>query len=251
MRTRLALVVLLGSILIAPVAGADPLVVIAQATDAFIYVDDDGEPAGLEYEILRFFANANDLELEVRWLDNFDELIPGVEGSQADLAAGSITATEERAQRVDFSAPYFPVRVMLVEPASSNTESLDDLRGATLATLRGTTYEELLQDVPEAHFVYANTEREMFEMIADGHAQAAACDSGVGLVLLETFDDLKLGLPLSEAQELAFPMPKGSDLKERLDAHINDLQSSSTYYRLLEKYLGAKAVEIVAAGRNE
>ena len=227
-----------------------PLKVLAYDTRPFFYRD-GAKPAGLEYEILEYYARAKGRPLQVVWVDDFEQVIGRLARGEGDVAAATLTATPERRQQVDFSARYFPVRVMLVEPRDQNTTSLADLAGATLATIKGTTYETVMTQVPRAKFVYGVTEDDMLKLIASGKARAAAADSALVLGPLRNYPQLKLGIPLSAEQGLAFAVPKGSPLGDELSKHIAQLKAGQIYYRLLEKHLGAEAAKLAAAGREK
>ena len=242
------LVLLLASLAALPAAAA-PLKVIAYETRPFLY-SDGGKPAGLEYEILEYFARAKGQTLEVEFTSDFDQILPRIARGEADVAAATITITPERERQVDFSMAYFPVRVMLIEAQGQNTTRLDQLSGATLATMRGTTYQSLLQAVPNARFVYADSEEEQFRLVARGEARAAAVDSAVALTLRERYPRVRLGMPLSPEQGFGFAVREGSPLAAELSSHIQKLRSSQIYFRLLEKHLGKEAAALVAAGRN-
>jgi len=231
----------------APVGPA--LKVLAYDTRPFFYRDGD-KPAGLEYEILEYYARAKGRPLQVVWVDDFAQVIGRLARGEGDVAAATLTATPERSQQVDFSARYFPVRVMLVEPRDQHTASLADLAGATVATIKGTTYETVMSQVPRAKFVYGITEDDMLKLIAAGKARAAAADSALVLGPLRNYPQLKLGIPLSPEQGLAFAVPKGSPLGDDLSKHIAQLKAGQIYYRLLEKHLGAEAAKLAAAGRE-
>ena len=226
-----------------------PLKVLAYETRPFFYRD-GGKPAGLEFEILDYYARAKGRPLQVVWVDDFEQVIGRLARGDGDVAAATLTATPERQRQVDFSARYFPVRVMLVEPRGQHTTSLADLAGATLATIKGTTYETVMTQVPRAKFVYGITEDDMLKLIAAGKARAAAADSALVLGPLRNYPQLQLGIPLSPEQGLAFAVPKGSPLGEDLSKHIAQLKAGQIYYRLLEKHLGAEAAKLAAAGRE-
>jgi ABC-type amino acid transport substrate-binding protein len=234
----------------APKAAPSPTVeVLAFETPPFFFKE-NGQPAGLEYEILQYFAKSKGRVLHVVWVNQFDTMLSRLEGGEGDVAAGTFTVTPERQQHLDFSASYFPVRVMLIEPRSKTTSSLADLAGATLATIKGTTYEETLSTVPSAHFVYGTMEEDLLRLVADGKARAAAADSALVLGHLRDFPSLKVGIPLSPEQGLGFAVRKGSPLKVQLSESIAQLKASHIYYRLLEKYFGAEAAKTVLAGRQ-
>jgi polar amino acid transport system substrate-binding protein len=233
----------------ATAAGA-PLKVLAYDTRPYFYRDGD-TTSGLEYEILEYYARAKGRALQVVWVTDFEQVLGRLARGEGDVAAATLTATPERQRQVDFSARYFPVRVMLVEPRDQHTASLADLAGATVATIKGTTYETAMKQVPRAKFVYGITEREMLELIAAGKARAAAADSALVLGPLRDFPQLHLGIALSPEQGLAFAVPKGSPLGEDLSRHIAQLKAGQIYYRLLEKHLGAEAAKLAAAGRQQ
>lgn len=230
-------------------AAAEALRVVAYETEPYLYRV-DGRPAGFELEILEYLAKATGKTLELVWVDRFEEVLPKLESGGGDLAAATITITPEREQRFDFSVPYIPVRVMLVEPVGQETKRLADLAGATLVSIKGTTYEELLSVVPRATFVYAAGEEEQFELLASGRARALAVDSAVAFHMLKQYPGLRLGIPLTEEQGFGFAFPKGSPLVEPISAQLRQLKGSNIYYRLLRKHLGDAAVKAVQAARH-
>ncbi|HEV8630137.1 MAG TPA: transporter substrate-binding domain-containing protein [Thermoanaerobaculia bacterium] len=230
-------------------ASPPPLEVLAYDTPHFFF-HQDGKPAGLEFEILQYYAKAKGQTLHVIWVDKFETMLDRLRHGEGEVAAGTFTITPERQQVVSFSAPYMPVRVMLIEPRSRTTHALADLRGATLATIKGTTYEQLLSAVPDAKLVYGITEDDLLRLVAGGKARAAAADSAIVLGVLTGYPTLKLGIPLTREQGLGFAVSKGSPLAADLSKHIQQLKSGQIYYRLLEKYFGAEAARLVAAGKT-
>lgn len=229
-------------------SSTETLRVLAYETTPFFYIEND-QTAGLEYEILRYFAEAQEKELEVIWVDQFGEFLPMVERGEGDIAAATLTITPERLERVDFSESYFPVRVMLVERAGPTAKDLESLSGSSIATIKGSVYEKLLSAVPGVKFVYAGDQHELFEWVASGKARALATDSPIAFRFLEEFDSLQLSLPLTEEQHFGFAIAKGSPLEKALNEHIAQLKGSGIYFRLLERYLGPKAVEIVKTAK--
>jgi membrane-bound lytic murein transglycosylase MltF len=76
-----------------------------------------------------------------------DKLLSGLVEGRGDIAAGNLTATEERQKLVDFVAPADrkPVRELVVTgPASPPLATLDDLSGKTVDVRKSTSYYESL-----------------------------------------------------------------------------------------------------------
>jgi ABC-type amino acid transport substrate-binding protein len=235
---------------VAQTAAPAPLRVVAYSVEPYIHVA-NGHPAGLEYDILEYIAKALGRPLEISWVERFEEVLPALEQGGFDVASATITITPERQARFAFSPAYLPVRVVLVEPSSENTSSLAALRGSTLATIKGTTYESLLLQVPEVKLLYAASEQEQFELVAGGRARALAVDSAVAFHQLKRFPGLRLGMPLGPEQGFGFAFPKGSTLAPAFSRTLHQLKASNIYYPLLKKHLGEEAVAAVKAAKAQ
>lgn len=78
----------------------------AAVTEPFSFVDGSREVVGMDVEIALRVAQKLDMKLEVVNMD-FGALIPALISGKVDLIAACITITEERAQKVLFSVPYY------------------------------------------------------------------------------------------------------------------------------------------------
>jgi polar amino acid transport system substrate-binding protein len=103
----------------------------------------DGEFTGFDIELMR--AIADDLGLETAIVNSgFDPITSGLamEAGDCDIAAASITITEEREENIDFSEGYFSGDQSLLTASSSGIASLADTAGRNLGVQTGTTGEE-------------------------------------------------------------------------------------------------------------
>jgi len=223
-----------------------PLRVIAARETPFFYVE-NGAMKGIEYEILSYFAKSTGRRLEVQWAEKFSDLLDTLGKGGCDIASGSITVTPQRRERFGFSSAYLTIRVVLVEPKAQTTERLDQLRGATLAAIRGSTYETLLARAPDVDFIYGARADELLGMVASGKARATAVDSLIALVAIQKYPQLKLSLPLSGPESYGFAVAKGSPLEGELSAAIERLRGSKKYFEILQRHLGSDAAQLVGA----
>ena len=74
----------------------------------------------------------------------FDPITSGLamEAGDCDIAAASITITEEREENIDFSEGYFSGDQSLLADSGSGIASLADLSGKNLGVQTGTTGEQ-------------------------------------------------------------------------------------------------------------
>jgi polar amino acid transport system substrate-binding protein len=245
-RTRLA--VLISTVALAAPAGAETLRVLALKSSPFFY-EKDGRTTGIDYEMLDYFAKSRGATLQIEWADSFAGMLQRVEKGEVDLAAGSITITPERARRMDFTVPYFPVQVVLVERLSDDTRSLTDLVGQRVGAEARTTSEDALKAVPGIVIVTEGSLRENMRAIDRGEMRAAAADSTAIIPALDEFPSLKLGMALSAESGFGYALPKGSPLTAPLSEHIKKLKESGIYFRLVTTHMGPRAGEIIRAAK--
>jgi ABC-type amino acid transport substrate-binding protein len=85
----------------------------------FEFEDEDGEFTGFDIELVRAIGMRLDLQVEVIAL-GFDPIASGtaLNSGQCDLAASAITITEERAENLLFSDPYYDASQSLLAATS-------------------------------------------------------------------------------------------------------------------------------------
>lgn len=106
-------------------------------------VDQFGNPAGVDVEITKEIANALGVKLVFKDYD-WDRLFAAVKSGEIDIAASSITITEERQKEMLFSAPYFNGGQSIVTNTNNNNiNSVSDIIGKNVGVQSGTTGFEL------------------------------------------------------------------------------------------------------------
>ncbi len=113
----------------------------------FGFVDKDGKPTGFDVESLDWIAKKMGFTVKHQPMD-WDGIIPALLAKKIDIIASGMSATAERAQKVDFSIPYYEVTQVLVVP-EKETASLADLlkSGKKLGVQRGTVTAKLLEEL--------------------------------------------------------------------------------------------------------
>ncbi len=151
----------------------------------------------------------------------FDMVVDG----RADIAAGIITVTEDRAKLVSFSPPFRSdvKEVIVTGKGTSMVDSLDDLVGIEIYVRRSTSFwvtlerinkeredrgAETLTIVPADELL--RTE-DLLEMVGAGIIQATAAESPVAELLTRHFDGLVIQnkVPLAEGRSYAWAYRKG------------------------------------------
>ena len=219
-------------------AAATTLRVLARDVPPFFHRDDQGALAGFEHLILQSFAEAHGMTLEVIWVAEFDQIFELLLEDHGDLIAGTITMTEERRRHMEFSTPYFPVRVVLVERKDAETAGLDALGGKRVVTVPGTTYETALSEVPRIEWIHVQSEEKMYEELAAGRADALATDSTNFLWFGNQYPGLVVTDALTDREFFGFAFGPGDPLRAALDEHLSLLQEDGRFWTFLEVSFG-------------
>jgi len=115
--------------------------------EPFEYRNEAGELLGFDVEIAQaVFGDEMGLDHEFQ-KTSFDSIIPALNNANFRVIMSAMTINDTRAQKVDFSDPYFTAfQTVLVLEADSINE-LDDLQGKTVGVQRGTTGEGAAEEL--------------------------------------------------------------------------------------------------------
>ena len=115
----------------------------------------DGLPKGATYDLLQRMESYINKELGRRNIKVYvvvipvsrDELIPALLNGHADLVAGDLTITPERADLVNFARPMLKDidEVVVTGPGAPPIDTLDDLAGEEIVVRESSSYYEHLQ----------------------------------------------------------------------------------------------------------
>ena len=146
---------------------------------------EDGTAIG--YDVDMIYAIGDKLGLEINLIDTaFDLFFAGL-GTNYDCIVSAVTITDERQEQALFSTPYIEnYQAVAVKKGSDiKIESLQDLSGHSVMLQKGTTSQELLEDMIETGTVtnctMAATEQILtcFTALDNGEYEIVLCDSTV------------------------------------------------------------------------
>jgi arginine/ornithine transport system substrate-binding protein len=148
-RILLATVVLLSAAVRTSVAAADagPLRIgVQNERPPFSFSDDEGELQGFDVEIAWALCAVLKVDCELVPFE-FTALLPGLEEGRIDAAVASMSITEERLRRVDFTDKYYHASNRFVARRGTVSDiTPSGLTGKTIGVKRGTIHDRYLSD---------------------------------------------------------------------------------------------------------
>ncbi|NCD32618.1 MAG: transporter substrate-binding domain-containing protein [Spartobacteria bacterium] len=236
---------------------------IAQAASVMVGCDEDFVPfefkhgdsyTGFDIELWDAAARQLRLKYTLKPMP-FEKLIPALKAGQIDVALAGMTVTAEREKSIDFSYPYFDAGLLLmVKQTTDEINGIEDLKGKTVATKKGTTAAEFVSSLKMTgvsggniptyetrEMIFFPTINEAFAALQKGQADAVIFDSPVILYHLTAQDGsttMKTVGPLYKRQSYGIAFPQGSDLREKVSVALLDMMEDGRYNKIYKKWFG-------------
>jgi polar amino acid transport system substrate-binding protein len=201
-----------------------------------------GEAVGWEYDAVNEMCRR--LNCVVDWqVSSWDTMISAVRAGQFDIGMDGITITEERAQQVDFSAPYLrSQQFMLVradearftEPTGFAADA-DLLIGSQAGTTSFYTaiYEILDGDEANSRVILFENFGASVQALLNGDVDMVLVDAASGQGYIGANPDrLKLVGPPLATEDFGFIFTPGSDLVEPFNQVIDTMTRDGYFYHL-------------------
>jgi polar amino acid transport system substrate-binding protein len=164
---------------------------------------------------------------------------------KCDIAAAAMTITDERAEKIAFSDPYFDANQALIVKKGSGIDSFDDLKGKTLGVQSGTTGKMYAEENATPGGVELKDYEDLaleLSSVKSGQIPAAINDIPVLLDYVKKNPELEVAAQFETGEQYGFGMKKGTsdDLRRVVNEVLTQARSDDTYDRLYEKWFGAK-----------
>jgi len=200
--------------------------------------------SGFDIDIVSYIAEGLDLDLVVKD-SSFEGLQSGLSlnAGECDLAASAMTITEDRKQNLDFSDGYYDSLQSLLVPEGSDIAAIGDLAGKKVGVQQGTTGEAYTQEnAADAEIIAFPSNAEMFQAIQAGQVDALLQDLPVNVdnanksdgefTIVEEYDT-------DEQYGFAFAKGEKTELREAINAALQELRDNGTYQEIYDSYFSA------------
>lgn len=226
------------------VKAAGKLVIGVEGTyPPFTYHDESGELTGLDVELGKALAEQLGVEVEFQEAA-WDSLLIGIDTGRFDTVINSVSITEERAEKYDFSDPYYyEARRVVVRADDDSIQGPDDLNGKKIATNTTNAFIPWYEG-QGAEVVGIDTSAEAIDMLLSGRVDFVGTSVPVLNAYLDEHPDAKdkvkeaFVIPDSE-DVVAIPVRKGeTEFLDAINTALANLRADGTLKAISEKYLG-------------
>lgn len=216
----------------------------------FNYMEGD-ELVGYEVDIWKEIAERNNLELEYTISSDVAGLFTMLDTGKIDTILCQVSATEERAEKYDFSDPYmYSPGGWFINENSDDVNSIEDLFGKSVGVIAGSVDIDMYNEAdPEGKIeqvIYSNTAA-AYEDVRLGRLDAVGISIPQGSYLIKNGDvsGLKVSGYNGITETDIFPFLKGTneDLRQMANDTINDMREDGSLAELSIKWFGADVTE--------
>ncbi len=208
----------------------------------FEYLDTEtNEYVGIDMDILAAIAEDQNFDYEVQNV-GFDAALNQVQSGQADAVIAGMTITDERKLTFDFSDGYFDAGQILVVPADSDIQSVEDLRGTNVAVKISTQGADYAQSIAAQYGFEVTTYEDsptMYQAVIQGTNSACFEDDPVARYSIQSQNlALKVAGDVVNAKPYGFAAKLGenAELISMFNAGLANIRANGVYSQILEKY---------------
>ena len=209
----------------------------------FTYHDDNGELTGLDVELGEALAEKLGVEVEFQEAA-WDSLLIGIDTGRFDTVINSVSITDERAEKYDFSDPYYyEARRVVVRADDDSINGPEDLNGKKIATNTTNAFIPWYEE-NGAEVVGIDTSAEAIDLVLSGRADFLGTSVPVLNAYLDEHPDaadkLKVAFVIPNSEDvIAIPVSKGEpEFLDAINAALAELREEGTLKEISEKYLG-------------
>jgi membrane-bound lytic murein transglycosylase F len=225
------------------------------STSFFIY---RGKKMGFEYEVLKEFANEIGVELEIKIVNNLDELTRLISEGEGDIIACNYVVTKERSRKIDFSLPIMRTNQVLIQRKPKGWEKMkpyqikeqvltdpSQLVDKKVTVWKNSSYYQRLINLQEeiGDTIYIQHENgqtsaeELIEMVSEGMIDYTVTEANLARINQRFYENLDISLSLSVKQKVAFGLRKSSPLlKASLDKWLELFMRKTAFKYMKHKY---------------
>ena len=226
--------------------------------NAYSYFIYKGQPMGFEYELVKKLAKYFDVALEVKIVNNIEEMFEMLNSGEGDLIAFNLTITKERLVKVDFTKPINTIKQVLVQRKPENWEKMKlheieiqlirdpaELIGKTVFVRSNSAYvqrlinlsDEIGGDIIIAEAEPELTTEDLIAQVSSGEIDYTISDDNIAHLNSVYYRNIDAKTDISLSQRIAWAVEKDSDVFESaVNKWLDSMKATVDFAVIYKKY---------------
>ncbi|WP_321777576.1 membrane-bound lytic murein transglycosylase MltF [Sulfurimonas sp.] len=211
------------------------------------YIGSDGV-RGFEYDLLNAYAEHLGVELSITKANTIKDAIELSKLEHIHITSASLTKTIQRQKTFNFGPSYFEVQEQVIcnrgmLGSGKFPRDIEDLAGLSITVGEGTSYSERITALQkDGYDINATLDsdlstEELLEQVASHEIDCTVADSNIYALNQRYFPKIALAFVISEREQLAWVLAKGStELEADMYSWFNSYNQSGKLARLKDHY---------------
>lgn len=200
----------------------------------------DGKNVGFDMDIAAEIAK--DAELDLNVIDaSFDSIESGLFNTQCDIAISSISITEERSAKMDFSTPYMDDDLVLISADDSGIKDLESAKDKKVGVQQATTGEKYAKEQGLTNIVGFEDAGLQTQALLAGQVDALLGNQSVLGYSIKDKEGFSVVADFKTGEQLGVAVPKDQPKTlELVNGTLKRLTDAGTMEELTVKWFGEK-----------
>ncbi|WP_375580558.1 ATP-binding protein [Marivirga tractuosa] len=233
-------------------------------SNPFIYENKNGEPEGLEVEIIESFQSYvqenYQIDLKLNWIQSksFNYILNEIalETKPNTLGVSAFSITEKRKEKVDFTNSYLSdVAVLVSSKGTPIVRTLGEINNMmeemTAVTIKGTTYEQFILDLKKQlnlnfEILYIESDKNILDEISKADDRFGFIDLPIYLMLIKRGGTLtRQNFFTIKGNGYAFIAPPNSDWVSIFNEFLAEPKTTMKLATITSKYMGPELYNFI------
>jgi len=226
--------------------------------NAYSYFIYKGQPMGFEYELVKKLAKHFNVALEVKIVNNIEEMFEMLNSGEGDLIAFNLTITKERLVKVDFTKPINTIKQVLVQRKPKNWEKMKlheigkqlirdpaELIGKTVFVRSNSAYvqrlinlsDEIGGDINITEAQPELTTEDLIAQVSSGEIDYTISDDNIAHLNSVYYRNIDAETDISLSQRIAWALEKDSnEFEAAVNKWLDSMKATVDFAVIYKKY---------------
>lgn len=194
---------------------------------------------GFDIDLIKALAKEMGYKTEFSDME-LNALMPALESGKVDVVICGLSITDERKQKVNFSAPYFKAGLtVLVDGKNTDIKEVKDLEGKRVAVQQGTTAVDFAKKIKGVVIKESVSSTDTFKELKAGTVDAVINDRPVNNYYMSGDKTVKVLAGALDNEEYGIAVAKKNDaLLKEVNAALEKIKKSGEYDDIMRKWFG-------------
>jgi membrane-bound lytic murein transglycosylase F len=210
-------------------------------------------PRGFDYELALSFAKHLGVKLEIKLIDDVDRMFEMIRNGEADIAASNLTITKSRLDSVQFSAPLYQTRQVLIQrkieqPGGLYSIAVSDSSELSALPIWVHRYSSFFQRLMQLSSHNNNTIQieeapgeistgDLIRLVDEGAIPATITDENLASIELKNYNQIDASVAITDKEDIGWALRKNSTrLMEELNSWLLSKEGANRTKNLYDKY---------------